>query len=73
MGRKCMPFRQLYKRNESMQRYTAHAAAAWLESVENYRDAMQSAAQLGFAMPHMQALGIYADRSQSKQWAPEAK
>jgi 2-dehydropantoate 2-reductase len=49
------------KRQESAQRYTAHAGSQnSLQETKAYFDkAMKSADELGFAMPNLKALGIY--------------
>jgi 2-dehydropantoate 2-reductase len=56
-------FRLNLARNESMQRYTAHAASAGSlhETKVYYASMMKTAKELGFEMPHTEALGIYLD------------
>jgi 2-dehydropantoate 2-reductase len=49
--------RWLYTHNESMQRFTAHAADSLKEAKANYDAVMKSAADLKFDMPHMRAVG----------------
>jgi 2-dehydropantoate 2-reductase len=49
--------RWLYTHNESMQRFTAHAAASLKEAKANYDTIMKSASELKFDMPHMRAVG----------------
>jgi ketopantoate reductase len=51
--------RWLYTHNESMQRFTAHAADSLLEAKANYDRIMQTAAELDFDMPHLRAVGVY--------------
>jgi ketopantoate reductase len=57
-------FRLNLRRNESMQRYTAHAASAGSlrETKVYYAGMMKTAKELGFEMPHTEALGIYLDK-----------
>lgn len=52
-----------FKRNESMQRYTAHAASEGsLRETRYHFDAMLATAEsLGFDMPHTRALGTYLE------------
>lgn len=52
-------FRWLYTHNESMQRFTAHAANSLPEARENYAAVMQTAHELGFDMPHTRSVGAY--------------
>lgn len=51
--------RWLYTHNESMQRFTAHAADSLKEAKANYDALMKSAAELKYDMPHMRAVGKY--------------
>ena len=53
--------RRNFRRNESMQRYTAHAVSegSRRESKYHYAQVMQSAAELGFEMPNLNAMGKY--------------
>jgi len=55
-----------FRRNESMQRFTAHAASdgSLRETKVHYASMMQTAKQLGLDMPHMQALDGYLDQVQ---------
>jgi ketopantoate reductase len=53
--------RWLYTHNESMQRFTAHAADSLREAKANYDRIMQTAAAMGFDMPHLQAVGVYLE------------
>ncbi len=57
--------RRNFRRNESMQRYTAHAVGegSRRESKYHYDQVMQSAAALGFEMPNLNALGKYLTMS----------
>ncbi|MCL5996172.1 MAG: hypothetical protein M1546_08955 [Chloroflexi bacterium] len=50
-----------FRRNESMQRFTAHAASqgSLQETKAHYVSMMKTASELGFDMPHTQALGTY--------------
>ena len=50
-----------FRRNESMQRYTAHATSpsSLQESKYHYDHMLATASQLGFEMPAMKALGAY--------------
>lgn len=52
-------FRLLYTYNESMQRFTAHAADSLQEARENFNAIMQTANELSFDMPHTKAVGVY--------------
>ena len=52
-------FRWLYTHNQSMQRFTAHAADSLLEAKENYTFMIRTARELGFDMPHTKAVGVY--------------
>lgn len=52
-------FRLLYTYNQSMQRFTAHAADSLQEARENYASIMQTANELSFDMPHTKAVGVY--------------
>ncbi|MCC7353089.1 MAG: ketopantoate reductase family protein [Anaerolineae bacterium] len=52
-------FRFLYTYNQSMQRFTAHAADSLMEAKGNYEAVMQTAGELSFAMPHMKEVGRY--------------
>lgn len=56
-----MLFRWNLRRNESMQRYTAHAASEGsLQETKAYYDGiMKTAEEFGFDMPHTKALGVY--------------
>ena len=51
-------------RNESMQRFTAHAASegSLRETKVHYASMLETAKQLGFDMPHTQALGVYLQK-----------
>jgi 2-dehydropantoate 2-reductase len=51
------------KRQESAQRYTAHAGSEnSLQETKAYFDkAMKTADELGFAMPNLKALGVYTN------------
>jgi len=53
--------RRNFRRNESMQRYTAHAASpgSLMETKMHLKSMMKTAEMLGFEMPHTRALGIY--------------
>lgn len=53
--------RQMYKRNRSMQRYTAHAASpgAMREARANYEAMMRTARELNHPMPVLASLGTY--------------
>jgi ketopantoate reductase len=50
-----------FRRNESMQRFTAHAASdsSLRETKLHYAGMMRTARGLGFDMPHTQTLGVY--------------
>jgi 2-dehydropantoate 2-reductase len=50
-----------FRRNESMQRYTAHAASqgSLQETKVYFASMMKTAQELGFDMPHTRALGVY--------------
>jgi hypothetical protein len=50
-----------FGRNESMQRYTAHAASegSLRETKYHYDLVMRTADELGFEMPNLKALGAY--------------
>lgn len=52
-------FRLLYTYNQSMQRFTAHAADSLQEARENYAAIMKTADELHFDMPHTKAVGVY--------------
>ncbi|MBV6397018.1 MAG: hypothetical protein HFACDABA_02622 [Anaerolineales bacterium] len=52
-------FRWLYTYNQSMQRFTAHAADSLQEARENYNNIMKTADELSFDMPHTKAVGVY--------------
>ena len=52
-------FRWLYKHNESMQRFTAHAADSIQEAKVNYEAVLKTANELGYNMPNMRALYVY--------------
>jgi hypothetical protein len=54
-------FRRNMRRNESMQRFTAHAASegSLRETKYHYDLAMCTAGKLGFDMPNLKALGVY--------------
>lgn len=51
-------FRWLYTHNESMQRFTAHAADSLEEARDNYANIMQTANELKFDMPHTKTVGM---------------
>jgi ketopantoate reductase len=53
-----------FARNESMQRFTAHAASegSLRETKAHYASMLETAKQLGFDMPHTQALGVYLQK-----------
>lgn len=53
--------RRNFRRNESMQRYTAHAVSegSLRESKYHFDQIMATAAELDFAVPNLQALGTY--------------
>ncbi len=57
-------FRWNFSRNESMQRYTAHAASerSLRETRVYYESVMETAGQLGVDMPHTKALGMYLEK-----------
>lgn len=50
-----------FSRNESMQRYTAHAASdsSLQETKKHYASIMKTANELGVDMPHTRAVGAY--------------
>jgi len=52
-------FRWLYTHNESMQRFTAHAADSLQEAKANYTNIMKTAGELGLVMPHTEVVGSY--------------
>ncbi len=54
-------FRRLYRKNESMQRYTAHAAESLAEAKYNHDQMRATARALGFDMPHTDAFAVYLD------------
>jgi ketopantoate reductase len=57
-------FRWNFRRNESMQRFTAHAASEGsLRETKYYYDrVMHTASELGFEMPNLKELGAYLDK-----------
>jgi ketopantoate reductase len=55
-------FRWLYTHNESMQRFTAHAADSLQEAKANYDSIMKTAVELGFDMPYTKAVGTYLEQ-----------
>jgi Ketopantoate reductase len=52
-------FRHLWRHNESMQRFTAHAANSMKECKANYEAMMKTAQELHLEMPKMKELGQY--------------
>lgn len=56
-------FRWLYTHNESMQRFTAHAADILKKAQENYLKLLKTADELRFEMPNLRALVIYLETS----------
>jgi ketopantoate reductase len=56
--------RRNFRRNESMQRFTAHAASpgSLRETKVHYADMMNTAEEFGFQMPHMKSLGKYLEQ-----------
>lgn len=56
-------FRWLYTHNESMKRFTAHAAASIPEAKQNYDAMLRTASELGFDMPQTRALGAFLSPS----------
>jgi ketopantoate reductase len=56
--------RRNFRRNESMQRFTAHAASlgSLRETKIHYVDMMNSAKEFEFQMPHMEVLGKYLEQ-----------
>jgi ketopantoate reductase len=56
-------FRRNFRRNESMQRFTAHAASegSLRETMYHYGLAMHTADELGFEMPNLKELGVYLE------------
>lgn len=54
-------FRWLYTHNESMQRFTAHAADSLPEARANFDAMMATATELGLDMPHTRALGLHLE------------
>jgi hypothetical protein len=50
-----------FKRNESMQRFTAHAASdsSLRETKAYFAEVMETAAEYGLDMPYTRALGAY--------------
>jgi ketopantoate reductase len=56
-------FRRNFRRNESMQRFTAHAASegSLRETKYYYGMAMYTTGELGFEMPNLKELGAYLE------------
>jgi ketopantoate reductase len=56
-------FRRNMRRNESMQRFTAHASSAGSlrETRYHYGQAMRTAGELGVDMPNLKGLGVYLE------------
>jgi hypothetical protein len=52
-------FRRLYRKNESMQRYTAHAGGSLAEAKYLHRQMMQTAEELGYQTADSRAIGMY--------------
>jgi ketopantoate reductase len=52
-------FRWLYTHNESMQRFTAHAADSLQEAQENYEAMLETADELKYDIPNLKAVGVY--------------
>jgi hypothetical protein len=52
-----------FRRNESMQRYTAHATSdgSLRETWYYYEQIMRTAGELGFDMPELKALGAHLE------------
>jgi ketopantoate reductase len=56
-------FRRQWETNESMERFTAHAADSLPEAKAYYEAMMETARELSFEMPNMQAVGPYLDEA----------
>ncbi|MFN8468366.1 MAG: hypothetical protein U0X20_22605 [Caldilineaceae bacterium] len=57
--------RWLWTHNESMQRFTAHGADSMQEARALYAQVIQTADELGFAMPKLKAVSAYLQAAET--------